>query len=93
VLVGAGALTLGTGAWLVYKGDQGSNAPACTTSPIGRTTCPYGASTSWQGWGFVALGVELAAAGVAWRVYQVRHAKKSVSVIAGLGGLGLTGTF
>jgi hypothetical protein len=89
VLVGAGAVTLGTGIWLVYKDDHDASAPACTTSPIGHTTCPYGTSTFWQGWAVVALGAQLAIAGVAWRVYEVRHAKKSVSVVAGLGSLGL----
>ena len=94
VLAGAGALTLGTGLWMVSKGDSGSAMPACTPSPIGKTTCPYSNATSWQGWGVVAIGAQLAIAGTIWGVYQLRHRpKKSVSVVAGLGTLGLTGTF
>lgn len=94
VLIGAGALTLGTGIWLVHKDDTEPEMPACTASPIGRTTCPYGTSTLWQGWAVVAIGAQLAIAGAAWRIYEVRHhAKKSVSVVAGLGTFGLSGTF
>jgi hypothetical protein len=93
VVVGAGALTLGTGIWLVNKDDNSPAMPACTTSPIARTTCPYSTATKWQGWAFVALGAQLAVAGVVWRIYEVKHAKKSVTVVAGLGELGLSGTF
>jgi hypothetical protein len=89
VLIGAGALTLGAGIWLVHKDDTDAAMPACTTSPIGRTTCPYSTATSWPGWAVVAIGAQLAVAGVIWRVYEVRHAKTSVSVIAGLGSVGL----
>ena len=94
MLIGAGALTLGTGIWLVHRDDTEPACPPARRSPLGRTTCPYGTSTSWQGWAVVAIGAQLAIAGAAWRVYEVRHhAKKSVSVVAGLGSLGLTGTF
>lgn len=94
VLAGAGALTLGTGIWLVHKDDNEVAMPACTTSPLGKTTCPYSTSTFWQGWAVVALGAQLAIAGTIWGIYEVRHRpKKSVSVIAGVGTLGLTGTF
>jgi hypothetical protein len=94
VLAGAGALTLGTGIWMVSKGDSGSAMPACTPSPIGKTTCPYSNATTWQGWGVVAIGAQLAVAGAVWGVYQIRHRpKKSVSVVAGLGTVGLAGTF
>jgi hypothetical protein len=94
VLIGVGALTLGTGIWLVHKNDTDAEMPACTTSPFGRTSCPYATQTFWQGWAVVAIGAQLAIAGAAWRVYEVRHhAKKSVSVVAGLGSLGLSGTF
>jgi hypothetical protein len=94
VLAGAGALTLGTGIWLVHKDDTDAAMPACTTSPIGRTTCPYSTKTFWQGWAVVAVGAQLAIAGTVWGVYQLRHhPKKSVNVVAGLGSLGLSGTF
>jgi hypothetical protein len=92
VLVGAGAVTLGTGAWLVYK-DSHDVTGMCITSPIGRTTCPYSTATRWQGWAFVALGAQLAAAGIVWRVFEVRAANKTVSLAAGLGNLRVIGTF
>jgi hypothetical protein len=89
VLIGAGALTLGAGIWLVHKDDTDSAMPACTTSQLGPTSCPYSTATSWQGWAVVALGAQLAIAGAAWRFYEVRHAKTSVTVVAGLGTVGL----
>jgi hypothetical protein len=93
VLAGVGALTIGTGIWLVHRDDSDQPAPACTSLANGRTTCPYRTGNFWQGWGLVAIGAQLAAAGVLWRVYEVRHAKTSVSVVAGLGDLGISGTF
>jgi hypothetical protein len=94
VLTGVGALTLGTGIWLVHKDDTDAAMPACTTSQVSRTTCPYSTATMWQGWALVAVGAELAIAGTAWGVYQIRHRpKKSVTVVAGLGSFGLAGTF
>jgi hypothetical protein len=92
VLIGAGALTLGTGIWLVHKDDSDAAMPACMASPIAKASCPYSTATTWQGWAVVALGAQLAIAGAAWRIYEVRHhAKKSVTVVAGLGGI--AGTF
>jgi hypothetical protein len=93
LLLGAGALTLGGGIWLVHRDDTDNPAPACTTVPSGRTTCPYGTATAWQGWMFVAIGAQLAIAGAAWRIYEVRHAKQTVSLVAGLGDLSLVGRF
>jgi hypothetical protein len=93
VLVGVGALTLGTGIWLVHRDHTDPTAPPCMTVPGGRTTCPYGTATTWQGWAFVAVGAELALAGIAWRIYEVRHTRTSVSLAAGLGNLRLSGTF
>jgi len=93
VLMGAGALTLGTGIWLVHRDHTDAAAPACMTAPGGRAACPYGTATAWQGWAFVALGTQLAIAGVAWRIYEVRHAPARVSLALGLGELRLLGTF
>jgi hypothetical protein len=94
VLIGAGALTLGTGIWLVHRDHSDDAAPACTTVSGGRTSCPYGTSTQWQGWGFVALGAQLAIAGVAWRIYETRHhSSTTLSLAAGPGALRLVGTF
>jgi hypothetical protein len=93
VLVGAGALTLGTGIWLVHRDHTDATAPSCTTVPGGHTTCPYGTATLWQGWAFVALGAQLAIAGAIWRIYEVRHASARVSLAAGFGDLRLVGTF
>jgi hypothetical protein len=91
VFIGVGALTLGTGIWLVHKDDTDASMPMCTTSPIARTTCPYSTATQWQGWAVVAIGAQLAALGIVWEVFQVRRARKSVSLAAGPGGL--VGTF
>ena len=93
VLVGGGALTLGTGIWLVHRDDTEAKAPTCTTMPGGHTTCPYGTATAWQGWAFVALGAQLAIAGIAWRIYEVHNARARVSLAAGFGELRLVGTF
>jgi hypothetical protein len=87
VLVGVGALSLGTGVWLVHKDHTDVSMPACTTSPLGRTTCPYSTATMWQGWAFVAVGAELAAAGVVWEILQVRRNHRHVSVALAPGGL------
>jgi hypothetical protein len=91
VFIGVGALTLGTGIWLVHKDDTDTSMPMCTTSPIGRTTCPYSTATQWQGWAVVAIGAQLAALGIVWEVFQVRRAHRAVSLAAGPGGL--VGTF
>jgi hypothetical protein len=93
VMAGVGVLTLGAGIYVVHRADSENSVPACTTSPIGPASCPYSKPSTWQGWGLVAIGAQLAIAGAAWRVYEVRHARKSVSVIAGLGTLQLAGTF
>jgi hypothetical protein len=92
-LIGAGALTLGTGIWLVHRDNSDANMPACTTSPVNsRATCPYSTATQWPGWAVVAIGAQLAIAGVAWRIYEVRHSpKKTVTVVLAPGGL--AGTF
>jgi hypothetical protein len=91
-LMGVGALTLGTGVWLVYR-DNHDVTPPCTTLPQERTTCPYATSTAWQGWSFVAVGAELAAAGLAWRIVEWRRHESPVSLAAGLDGFRLSGTF
>jgi hypothetical protein len=93
VVVGVGALTLGTGIWMVTRDHSDSGMPACTTMQAGRTTCPFASGSLGLGWGVVAIGAQIALAGVAWRVYEVRHAKTSVSVVAGLGQLGFAGRF
>jgi hypothetical protein len=93
VLVGAGALTLGTGIWLVHSDHTEAAAPTCTAMPGGHTTCPYATTTTWQGWAFVALGAQLAIAGVAWRLYEVHNARARISLAAGFGDLRLVGTF
>jgi hypothetical protein len=91
VLIGAGALTLGGGIWVVHKEDTDPSMPPCTTSPIGRTTCPYSTASKWQGWSLVAIGAELAAAGIVWEVVQLHREHRSVSVAIAPGGL--VGTF
>jgi hypothetical protein len=91
VLIGVGALTLGGGIWLVDKDRSDPAMPACTTSPIGRTTCPYSTASKWQGWSLVAVGAELAAAGIVWEVVQLHREHRAVSVAIAPGGL--VGTF
>lgn len=93
VFIGVGALTLGTGIWLVHKDDTTASMPGCTTSQISRTTCPYSTATQWQGWAVVAIGAQLAAVGIVWEVFQIRRERRSVSLAAGLGQLRLVGTF
>ncbi|HEX4405755.1 MAG TPA: hypothetical protein VH560_13045 [Polyangia bacterium] len=91
VLIGAGALTLGGGIWVVHKEDSDPSMPACTTSPLGRTTCPYSTASKWQGWGLIAVGAELAAAGIVWEAIQLHREHRSVSLAIAPGGL--VGTF
>ena len=93
MLVGVGALTLAGGIWLVHRDHTDVTMPTCTAPQYTHTSCPYGTATSWQGWPLVAIGAQLAVAGVAWRVYEVRHARKSVSLVAGLGDLSIVGRF
>ena len=91
-LMGVGALTLGTGVWLVYR-DNHDGTPSCTVLPSGRASCPLATSTSWQGWSFVAIGAELAAAGLVWRIVELRRPDRKISLVTGLGDLRLIGTF
>lgn len=93
VVVGLGAVTLGTGVWLVHRDDNNPAMPACTTMQGGHTTCPYSTATQWQGWGFVAIGAQMMLAGIAWRLYEVRRATGHISLAAVPGGLRLGGTF
>jgi hypothetical protein len=95
VFMGVGALTLGTGIWLAYRDDHDTTAP-CMALPNGRASCPLATSTQWQGWGFVAIGAELAVGGIVWRVVEARRLgrlERNISLVTGLGDLRLVGTF
>jgi hypothetical protein len=91
-LIGVGALTLGAGAWLAYRDNQGGT-PMCTVGAGGHTTCPYATSTQWEGWALVGIGAQLAAAGIIWRIVEARPATTTLSLAAGPGTVGLIGTF
>jgi hypothetical protein len=77
----------------VHKDNTDPSMPACTTAPHAPTMCPYSTASKWQGWAVVAVGAELALAGVAWRIWEVRRAEKRASLMASLDGLHLVGTF
>jgi hypothetical protein len=91
-LIGVGALTLGTGAWLVHRDNQ-AGTPMCTAGAGGHPICPYATSTEWQGWAFVGIGAQIAIAGVIWRIVESRQAPMKVTLAAGPGAVRLVGTF
>jgi hypothetical protein len=91
MLIGVGALTLGGGIWVVHDDHTDPSMPACTTSPLGRTTCPYSTASKWQGWSLVAVGAELAAAGIVWEIVQLHREHRGLYVAIAPGGL--VGTF
>jgi hypothetical protein len=92
VLAGAGALTAGLGAWLLYDETHPKNS-SCAALPPGYAQCTEPSSGPGIGMAMVIVGAQAAVLGLVWLAVRAHSRPAPVALELGPGTLALRGTF
>jgi hypothetical protein len=92
VLVGAGAITAGLGAWWLHE-DARQKAGSCTNEPTGRAACASPSVGPGLGVAMLLVGAQATLGGLVWMAVRWRGRPTSVAFELGPSTLALRGTF
>jgi hypothetical protein len=93
LVIGAGALAMGLGAWLTYEETRTSNGPCTFAPPEGRASCPSPSLGPGIGVALLVLGAGAVVGGTIWYHKVTQENQRSVAILFGPSSMALRATF
>jgi len=93
LVIGAGALAMGLGAFLTYEETRSSGGPCTFAPPEGRASCPSPSLGPGIGVALLLLGAGAVVGGTIWYHKVTREGQRSFAVLLAPSSMGVRATF